>query len=209
MDLLHIRQRIIGRYRLPPDLPEWLDSLWIDQEIENAEREIAELTECIEGSAAISGTSTARTYAKTTDFIRVMRASWASNSALDKRNIDQLMSEGGDAWRNATGQPARWYEEGARLIGFYPKVRAGSAGTFIAYGPRYPTPMATNSASSELPTALHRARDAYVCRELADMDPSQKGDREYNKWERRYRNEVARYKHVRPYVLTFRARRNA
>ena len=205
---LDLRKRIVSRYRLPPDLPQWIDSEWINGAIGDGEREIAEELKQIDGTCSITGTSNSRTYPLTTDFVYVQRASWANASGLDKKNLDQMYDQHGDAWRNATGPPTDWYMEGARYIGFYPILRGGSAGTFIAYGPRYPRTLTADSSTSETPSALHRAIEFYVCREIAGMDPQDNGSLE-GRWGARYQNELGRYKHVRPQLIEIRAPRNA
>lgn len=205
---LDLRKRIVSRYRLPPSLPQWIDSEWINGAIGDGEREIAEETKCIEGTNAISGTSNSRLYPLTEDFIYVSRASWANASGLKKRNLDQMYDGHGDDFRNATGAPTDWYMEGARYIGFYPVLRGGSAGTFIARGPCYPRALTLDTTTSSTPSALHRAIEFYVCREIAGMDPQDNGSLE-GRWGARYQNELGRYKHVRPQLIEIRAPRNA
>ena len=205
---LDLRKLVADRYGLPSELPEWLDSNWINSRINEGQREVSELTECVAGTCPISGTSNSRLYSLTKEFVRVTKVSWANNSALTKKSVDQLEALQGANWRIDTGAPQYWYEEGARYIGVCPKVRAGSAATLIAYGPRYASEMSNDTATTEITTALHRAVVNYTCREIAAIDPRDSDGSGEARWDARYQNEVGKYKTIRPYAVTFEAPRN-
>jgi len=198
-----LRARIIDQYSLPPELPDWLDVGWFNTQIGRGQREVAEATECIQGSAQTGGTAGARVYTIPADFIRIKSVWYGTTSArreLERVTRDELAYKEGTEWRNASGALSRWYVEDYRHIGLDPIPPTGSGATAWIFGPRYPAALSADGSSTEIPTALEDAVVDYVCRELASLDPSEQATTREGRFAARYERNILKSAMVRPHV---------
>ena len=194
------RQHIIDTYGLPPEYPEWVNSRWINVHIDRGQREVSELTECIQGTCNFSAAANTRTYALTTDFVRVRSITADSNRTLEANTKDRIEAVNGVNWRGATGALAQWYVEDQRNVGFYPMAATAGSSLYV-YGPRYAADLSADTSTSEIATALQDLVVDYVCREMAMLDPTEAGDKRHARFEQRYGRGLEKYRRVRPMVV--------
>lgn len=205
MNQMRLRRNILDRFGDPNDIPAWMNADWLNVRINDVQREISERTECVWGTASVSGTSTTRTYGRPQSILRIHTVEWGTSGELRHTGYDQIRGKGVE-WRTATGHPDSWYMEDDRTWGAYPKVRPGSAGTFYPYGPKYATNLVNNTSTTEIPTSLHRALEEGVCHEMESVLPARQ-DKQSGTHLARYESELGKYKHLRPAVLTVEAPR--
>jgi len=187
----------------------------MDDRIAEAERDIADHTECLQGTCSMTALADTRTYALQQDFIRVDRVEVGSNREIEKVSRDYVANIYGSDWRTETGSPQRWYMEDIRQVGLHPAPTGGlvtSGSAILCYGPIYPRAMSADSGAggtTRIPTALQNAIVYYVSREAAarDAEPGGPMEGKVGAFDARYQAEIARYKHVRPTVLTIAAPR--
>jgi len=206
MNRKQYRQLIVDTYGLPDEYPAWVNDRWLNVQIDRAHREVSELTECIQGSCGVSAAASGRTFALTTDFIRVRSVEADTNSAslrarvIEPSTRDKIEAVNGKSWRSETGAPSRWYIEDQRNLGLFPMPATAGSSIYV-YGPRYAAALSAETTTSELATALESPVVAFVCRELATLDESPAGEKRHIRFDQEYERGITKYRRVRPMIV--------